>query len=202
MKKLIVIFIFLIKLVSGADVDFSCPEKVYFDEDFECKIEIQKNKISYDVKIVIKVNESGINKIWEGNSWQRADWYAKKLVNSKETSARVKIDKEVYGKAKGQIKLRESISEKIIYEDDFGIEIIKKEVPNKILENEEIELKEIKLNSKDIKTKNNTALLDTNTLKYAGLIFLGLFSGILYWIKEKRKNDRNKYKEDTFDINY
>jgi len=204
MKKVVLILIFLLKFVSGMEIDFSCPDEVYFEEDFECEMDLAKNKISYDVKITIKNEEENINKIWEGSVWQRSDWYAKELVNSKETFIRLKIDKEIYGSAKGIIKLRKSSDKEIVYEEEFNLEIIKKDTPFKEnLEKKSVETsqEEINLNSKDIKTKNYTGLLNTRTLNYAGLVFLGVFSGILYLITEKRKNDRRKYQEDTFHFN-
>lgn len=206
MKKFFILLIILIKFASCLEVDFSCPKEVYYNEDFECKIEISKNKLSYDGKITIKGDEKNINKIWEGTFFQRPDWYAKKLVNGEKTFARLKIDKEFYGEAKGEIKLREINSLKIVYEENFKINILQNKTIKEETEIEEeketiLEYTEINLNSKDIKMKKSANLLENKTGKILILIFLGLFALLLYLRKEKIKNGKRDYKKDTFDIN-
>jgi hypothetical protein len=194
--RIFFLLILLTGFISSLEVEFSCPDEVYLNEDFECEIFLEKNKLSYDVKITIKSEDKIINKIWNGNSFSRADWYAEKLINTEQTFVRLTLDKEFYGIVEGEIKLRDSSTKKIIYSDSFKINIPKTE--ESIL----IEEKEIVLNSKGIKTERNIDLLDSKALKYSGLICLGLIAGVLYLIQGKNKNDRRNYKEDTFDINY
>ncbi len=211
MKKFFIILILLIKIVSSIEVSFSCPKEVYFNEDFECKIDILKNKMSYDGKITIKGDEKNINKIWEGTTWQRSDWYAKKLINGEKTFARIKVDKAFFGEANGEIKLRESTSQKVIYQENFKINILTNKTKEEIISNDSnesilesqiiTENKEIKINSKDIKTKKSASLLENKPLGILILISLSLFTGLLYLRREKIKNGKRNYKEDTFDIN-
>jgi hypothetical protein len=91
MKRFFVIILLLIKLTSSLEVDFSCPNEVYSDSEFECGISIPENRISYDVKLILIENKTRINQIWNGEAWQRSDWYTKELINSENSFIRTRI---------------------------------------------------------------------------------------------------------------
>jgi len=176
------------------NIDFSCPKEVFLEEEFECEILFDNNFLSYDVKLNLRGNETTINQIWNGNSWARSDWYVKELINGKKTFVRLRINKDFLGKSKGNLKIRFPKENKIIYEEEFEIEIKEFQTISKNISI--LSKKELVLNSKDIKTEKNVFLQDKNFLLYSGIVFLGIISGILYFIKTK--NGRRKFKEDTF----
>lgn len=195
--RLFLIFIFTLPLLYAAQIKLNCPEEIFIEEEFECEILFEKNFLSYDVKLTLVGNGSSVNQIWDGNSWQRSDWYVKNLINGEETFARLKIHKPFTGEAKGTLKIRESGGNKLFYEENFTIGLVKRPSPEIIYPPEMNE--ELLLNSKDIKTKKNTSYLDKNFLSYFGIVFLGIIAGSLYLIREK--NGRRKFKEDTFGSN-
>jgi len=88
-----------------------------------CSLKIPDNKISYDVKVYITGDNGVINRIWDGNKYQRSDWYAPKLLIDDETEVKIFIHKEFSGEAKGELKLRRSGEAQIEYVEEFNIEI-------------------------------------------------------------------------------
>lgn len=192
--RAIILFLFLIPLISSLDIILNCPKEVFLEEEFECEIFFKNNYLSHDVKLNILGEEKTISQIWEGNYWSRSDWYAKELINGQKTIVRLKINKNFIGIAKGFFKVRSPKDNKIVHEEEFEINI--KERPNIPKNVSILPKKELVLNSKDIKTENLVFLQDKNFLFYFGIIFLAVISGILYFVKTK--NGRRKFKEDTF----
>jgi hypothetical protein len=218
MKRLILLFL-LLPIISALEVNVDCPSKVQFNSEFECSINIPDNKIDYDVKIYIKTESGGINKIWVGENWQRADWYFKKGVTEEENKIKIIIHKEFYGDAFAEIKLRNSETQKVEYSEEVEIEIIKEaniksekteEPPEEIITTKAIETKielqkevqkeEIVLNPKDIKTKNHLIELFQNNIMWILLVILGIFVGLML-LKKENKNEFRKHKEHTLSIN-
>jgi len=192
--KFILILLLLLPLFSSLEIELSCPEEVFLSEEFECEIFFKDNFLSYDVKLNLIGNKTTINQIWQGDSWQRSDWYAKNLINGKRTFVRLKINKNFLGISKGSLKIKESKTNSLVYEKDFEILVKEETIPIKnFYKSSE---KEILLNSKDIKTEKINFLLNKDFLSYSGIIFLGIIGGALYLIKNK--NGRRKFKEDTF----
>ncbi len=192
MKRFFVIILLLIKLTSSLEVDFSCPNEVYSDSEFECGISIPENRISYDVKLILIENKTRINQIWNGEAWQRSDWYTKELINSENSFIRTRIINNVSTNATYELKIRESLSQKIVYEKKSEIRILIKTMEDEINEKN----KAILLNSKGIKTTGTKDLIYRKILNYSGIMLLGLLSLGLYLLKDK--NDRKRYQENTF----
>lgn len=192
--KGIILFLFLLPLISSLTIILNCPKEVFLEEEFECEIFFKNNYLSHDVKLNIIGEEKTINQIWEGNYWSRSDWYAKELINGQKTIVRLKITKNFIGIAKGFFKVRSSKDNKIVHEETFEIELKEKPVFYKNLSL--TTKKDIVLNSKDIKTQKSVFLQDKDFLFYFGIVFLAMVSGILYFVKIK--NGRRKFEQDTF----
>lgn len=193
--KLFIFFIFLLPFLSSISVEFNCPKEVYIEEEFECKIFIKENYLSYDLKLNIKGDNKTVNQIWEGQSWQRSDWYAKNIINREESFIRLKINKPFLGKSFGNIKIRNSKTNSVIYEENFNIILKEYEKTNPPISTKP---PEIILNSKDIKREKMIYFEGNDFLKYSGIVLLGIFVGTLYLYKNK--NGRKRYAEDTFGI--
>jgi len=131
------LFIFLLPLGACLDVDFSCPEEVSFDDEFSCEMKVSETDSIYDLKIYVRGDGVGINRVWDGVGWQRADWYVKNFIDEDgDYNMKLIIHKEFLGDASGQIKLRRSGTSNIIFDDVFGIKVVagKIDVVNDIVE--------------------------------------------------------------------
>lgn len=121
----VVLLILFLPLGICIDVEFSCPEEAVYNSEFVCNVNVVNVSEVYDLKIYIRGNGSGINRVWDGVDWQRSDWYVKDFINEDgDYGMRVIIHKEFDGDANGEIKLRKSGTSNIIFEDNFGIKII------------------------------------------------------------------------------
>lgn len=189
LMKYLLLLVLLFPLLSALSVDFECPKEVYLKEDFECRVFIEGNLLSYDLKLNLKGDGKTINQIWEGQFWQRSDWYAKNIINSEEAFIRLRINKPFLGESLGNVKIRNPKTNSIVYEEDFKVLIKEREKVNKYPQY-------IVLNSKDIKREKFLYFKDSDFLKYSGIVLLGIFIGTLYLYKNK--NGRKRYKEDTF----
>ena len=117
-------FIFLLPVVCGIEANIVCPEKVNYNEEFLCDISVSGVSDIYDLKIYIKGGGAGINKIWNGNEWQRADWYAKEMIDSdKDYEVKLIIHKEFVGMGVGELKLRKVGTSSIAFEESFEIDV-------------------------------------------------------------------------------
>jgi hypothetical protein len=145
MRWIVILSVFLMPLVCSIDAKINCPDVVGFEEEFYCDIFVDEGGGVYDLKIYIRGDAGGINRIWDGNNWQRSDWYVKKAIEGDGDFRRKLIIHNNYnGKATGQFKLRSS-SGKIVFEDVFDIEVgsQSKEINRENDEEEEEEEEEV-----------------------------------------------------------
>jgi hypothetical protein len=144
-----IFLIFIIPSVLSVEAEINCPSEVYFNKEFKCDIIISEVDDIYDLKLYIKKNNEGINRILEDDSFRRADWYLKGFVkDEKNYEISLIIYKELYGSADGEFKLRDS-SGKIVLFNDFKINILESEKES-IEEDDEDE----KTDDEDEKTEN------------------------------------------------
>jgi hypothetical protein len=195
MKK-IAFFILLIVAFSfiSASIKVSCPEQVELNKEFYCSINSTKDLTLSDIKIYISGNGSILNKIWDGATYQRGDWYAKETVQDKESQVLVKINKTFCGEIKIDVKLREHNNQKIYFTDTLMSEIV---CNAKIEENST----ETAVNStpKDIKIiENNSNLTSGKSLAFISLIIFTIILVILIII-QKRSTTKNEFRKDPAD---
>ena len=109
---------------SAIDASFSCPDTVYFDEEFVCTVDASSVDSIYDVKFYIKApNGTGINRIFDGEKFRRADWYLQDWIDADGSyDIRLIIHKEHVGSANGEFKLRDSSGSIVVFEN-FKIEV-------------------------------------------------------------------------------
>lgn len=147
MRLLILLLItYTIPLVSTIEAELSCPKEVSFEEEFICKIDAKSVDNIYDVKIYIKTESSGINRIWDENIFRRADWYLREVIDKDGIyEIKLKIHREYNGVAVGEFKLRNK-GGRIVIDEMFEINIIKK---TKIIEKQEEKIRSNKLDDKE-----------------------------------------------------
>lgn len=128
MKWIVLLFILFVPCVYAVNATISCPISVDFDDAFECVVGVSGGDSIYDLKVYIKGGGMGVNQIWDGNGWQRADWYLKGMIDGDgDYKTRLIIHKNFEGIAAGQLKLRDS-GGKIVFDDIFEIEVGEKGV--------------------------------------------------------------------------
>ena len=122
--KLLILILLMTNFVSAINADFNCPESVGVNEEFVCSLYVSDGEGIYDVKVYIRGDDGMINRIWVDDDWQRTDWYAKSLISNGETiNVKLKIDKEFFGSANGEFKLRQNGQTKAVYDESFSITI-------------------------------------------------------------------------------
>jgi len=164
--KWIVLFILLIPMVSGIDVDFSCPKEVYFDSEFVCGVNVNDVEFVYDLKIYIRGNGSGINRVWDGFGWQRSDWYVKDFINEDgDYEMGVIIHKDFLGDASGQIKIRKSGTSNTLFEDVFGIKIVGTDIEEGVEEGVETEEEESVKSEDEVNLKESVVEVKKKEIK-------------------------------------
>lgn len=122
MKKFVILFfILLIDFCLAIEIEnINCPKEVNTNEEFYCTLDLIEVNGLYDLKFnVYSEGLPNLNKVWNGNDWQRSDWYIQKLISKNgEYKILSKIDKNYEGTATISIRLREnkatSFSEKIL----------------------------------------------------------------------------------------
>ncbi|MFA5485116.1 MAG: hypothetical protein WC260_02620 [Candidatus Pacearchaeota archaeon] len=122
MKKFVILFfILLIDFCLAIEIEnINCPKEVNTNEEFYCTLDLIEVNGLYDLKFnVYSEGLPNLNKVWNGNDWQRSDWYIQKLISKNgEYKILSKIDKNYEGIATISIRLREnkatSFSEKIL----------------------------------------------------------------------------------------
>jgi hypothetical protein len=124
----VVLLLLFVPLGYCIEATISCPEVVVYDEEFICNVGVSDVDGVYDLKVYIRGDGSGINRIWGEGDWQRADWYVKGLVDSDEAyGVRLIIHKEFVGIGAGELKLRKSGKSSIAFEELFEIEVVEEE---------------------------------------------------------------------------
>jgi hypothetical protein len=141
-----VLFIFLVPLVVSLEVsEVSCPQEVSFEEEFSCEVEITDLEDIYDLKFYITGDSGGINRIWDGETFVRADWYQKRFVEAEGVyTIKAIIHKEFDGEASGELKLRDSKG-KVAKEKPFTLDIT--HLPQTQSPDEEEEEESVKLSN-------------------------------------------------------
>jgi len=126
--KYLILFLLMLSFVSAVSVNFDCPDSVKIEEEFICSLEVSDGDGVYDVKVYIRGDDGMINRIWNNDDWQRTDWYAKNLISNGESiEVKLKIDKEFYGSATGEFKLRNNGTTNVVFDEDFLIEVLSNE---------------------------------------------------------------------------
>lgn len=111
--KICFLFILILLINFGFAIEINnidCPKEVVVEEEFYCIISLIDVNGLYDLKLNINGGElSNLNKVWNGNNWQRSDWYLQSLI-SKDGEYKIlsKVDKEYEGIAFISLRLREN----------------------------------------------------------------------------------------------
>lgn len=111
--KICFLFILILLINFGFAIEINnidCPKEVVVEEEFYCIISLIDVNGLYDLKLNINGGElSNLNKVWNGNIWQRSDWYLQSLI-SKDGEYKIlsKVDKEYEGIAFISLRLREN----------------------------------------------------------------------------------------------
>lgn len=102
----IILVLLMIGFVSGLDVDFDCPDKIFVDEEFKCSLEVLDGDGVYDVKVELDQKRDSVLKIWDENSdkWLSGYYYLSEFVED-EVDVRLKVSE--VGRYDGVLKLRQ-----------------------------------------------------------------------------------------------
>lgn len=124
--KYILLFLFMVGLVSAVEVNFDCPSSVNVNEEFRCSLEIFNGEEIYDVKVEIQKDGEDVVKIWndERGKWQSGYYYLQKFIGAGEKKS-IKLGVEKAGDYEGFLKLREGDSREFF---DFEIEVLGEKV--------------------------------------------------------------------------
>ena len=105
-KGVLILALLFVPLCLAVDASISCPEEVYYNEEFECQVLVSDLDSVYDLKIYFSTSSGGVNRIYE-DEFRRADWYLKGYIqNEGEYDVPLIIHKEFQGVAEVQFKLR------------------------------------------------------------------------------------------------
>ena len=76
-KFVILFFILLIDFCLAIEIEnINCPKEVNTNEEFYCTLDLIEVNGLYDLKFnVYSEGLPNLNKVWNGNDWQRSDWY-------------------------------------------------------------------------------------------------------------------------------
>ncbi|MDD2444632.1 MAG: hypothetical protein PHH53_00615 [Candidatus Nanoarchaeia archaeon] len=111
--KICFLFILILLINFGFAIEINnidCPKEVNINEEFYCVLDLIEVNGLYDLKLNVNSKElSNLNKVWNGNIWQRSDWYLQSLI-SKDGEYKIlsKVDKEYEGIAFISLRLREN----------------------------------------------------------------------------------------------
>lgn len=123
MKKFVLLFLVIILLINtvyALEVDFSCPEVVFVNEEFICLLQADNFEGVYDVKVDISVENNNLAEIWDGD-WKSGRYYLNGFLDDKnEKEIRLIVVKDFDGEVNGILKLRK---EGKVESFDFVIEI-------------------------------------------------------------------------------
>ncbi|MGK0209654.1 MAG: hypothetical protein ACI83O_000936 [Patescibacteria group bacterium] len=121
--KYLLLILLLISPVLALNASIDCPNSVEYEQEFTCKVTFtEQENTNYDLKVQIKGNGTTINKIYNGQEFQRSDRYLKEyLDNNNEYNIKLKIHKAIPSEALGTVKIRESNTTKILFESIFNI---------------------------------------------------------------------------------
>ncbi|MEM4330493.1 MAG: helix-hairpin-helix domain-containing protein [Candidatus Pacearchaeota archaeon] len=115
--------------VSSFSLEIYCPDEVFSYSEFECNIsffDLPKEEF-FDIKLELRGNNSLINQLWDGEKWQRADWYLKNVIYSTSSESffkiKTKITKNFTGDANAKLVLRKSNTTKIFFNYSFSLKI-------------------------------------------------------------------------------
>jgi len=110
------VILFFGGLVWGLGASISCPDKLSFEEEGECVVDVwDLEDVYYDLKIYIVGDSGGISRIWDGSDWRRADWYLNEEIEDEgEHIAKIRIHKEFDGTAEGQFKLLDAAGRSVV----------------------------------------------------------------------------------------
>lgn len=73
------VFVLMIGFVGAVDVELSCPEDVFVDEEFECELEIFDGDGIYDVKVEVDSERNSILRIFDSGDWKSSYYYLKEF---------------------------------------------------------------------------------------------------------------------------
>jgi len=114
----ILLIILFLPIISALNIDFSCPQNVTNNQEFECAITTTSLSGIYDLKIDITQNDKRISKIYN-TAWKSTNYYIIGFI-SDETPRSVRlILNGSSGDCSGVIKLRKS--DKVEYSANFTI---------------------------------------------------------------------------------
>jgi len=104
--------IFLSGISSGIHANFSCPENVEAEKEFECSLTAEDFSGNYDVKVELVDNGKTIAKIKSGSEWKSAYYYLPEFIKEedkgKEKKASIMIIENIEGEFSGLLKLRQN----------------------------------------------------------------------------------------------
>ena len=92
--KWLVLVLLMVGFVSGLDVDFDCPDKIFAGEEFECSLEVFDGDGEYDVKVEVDKKRDSVLRIWdeEENKWLSGYYYLREFVeDGEEVDVRLKV---------------------------------------------------------------------------------------------------------------
>ncbi|MFH0711747.1 MAG: hypothetical protein V1889_01180 [archaeon] len=184
--KYLVLVLLMVGFVSAVGVDFDCPNSVFVDEEFECRLEVLDGSGVYDVKVEFDTERDSVLKIWneKNGKWLSGYYYLTGFVDDRD-SVDVKLKVSEIGKYDGVLKLRQGekreffeveriiVKEKVV---DGDGEITNEKI---VLGNKTNEM--IALNEKIIYESRDSKVVDK--LVYGFAIFLIFVIGILVWGK-------------------
>lgn len=170
--KILILFlfgiIFLINNVFALEIDFSCPEFVFFNKEFECLLQAKNFTGVYDVKVDISINKKNIAEIWDKN-WKSAYYYLYDFIdNEEEKKIKLRIVENFEGRINGILKLRKDSKR-----DFFGFVIEVKDEEE--ISSDNVLESEIKKSEKDFNDKKKIDETDKDsqiiveTIKLSGL---------------------------------
>lgn len=164
--KWLILFILFVPLGYSIEATISCPEDVVYEEEFVCDVVVSDVSDIYDLKVYIKGGGNGVNRIWDGGGWQRADWYVKRKVSSAgDYAVRLIIHKEFVGIGVSELKLRKTGASGFAYQESFEINIGKqgeKEINVDVEEKDEEEGDEEEPIKKEKRSEMNRKELGTD----------------------------------------
>lgn len=123
---LLLVIIFSISFVSAIDVNFLCPNEVYFNETFVCSIEVVGIDSSYDLKADILSDGKRISQIFDDvpGKWKSTNYYVNNFIISEgKKDVQLRITSEFTGNASGVLKLRQNGKTAIDYTGNFSINV-------------------------------------------------------------------------------
>ncbi len=104
----ILFLIFSIQFSLALGVEIKCPEKVYLDEEFECKIIAKDLDKIYDVKADISTYEKNIARIFDPlkDKFKSSYYYLSSFLDKEEKTIKLKITEDYEGDLDCILKLR------------------------------------------------------------------------------------------------